>query len=145
MLYTLRRFVTLLLVPLALLIASVTMIASPPHAAAAPLDIRCSSTVTTGCIDCNGPASSSTVCKTTGEDPIGGRNGILFKVSVILSLVASLGAVIVIIIGGFQYITAAGDARKAGDARRMIIAAVIGLAVIAGAQTIIAFVLNAIK
>ncbi len=97
---------------------------------------------------CNGGGAAvngSAACKTTGEDPIGGRNGILYKVAAILSIIAAIGAVIVIIIAGLMYVTSAGDANKAGSARKAIIGAVIGLVVIGLANAFIAFVINIVK
>lgn len=90
-------------------------------------------------------AKSSPLCKTTGEDPIGGKNGILYKVSRILSMVAGIGAVIVLIIGGFMHVTAGGDSTKVSNARRAIIGALVGLAVIALAQVFIALVINLVE
>ena len=94
---------------------------------------------------CQQGGAGSAPCTTTGNDPISGRNGILYKVSRILALIAAVGAVIVIIIGGFFYITSGGDASKASNAKRAILGAVIGLVVIALSQAFIAFVINAVQ
>ncbi len=60
----------------------------------------------------------------------------------ILSLVGGAAAVIMIIVGGFRYVTSAGNPEGAKSARNTILYAVIGLIVIAVAQIIVQFVLN---
>ncbi len=51
-------------------------------------------------------------------------------------------AVIIILIGGFQWMTAGGDDEKIGGAKKMIYAGVAGLAVILAAYAIAAFVID---
>jgi hypothetical protein len=60
----------------------------------------------------------------------------------LLSFVIGVVAVIMIIIGGFKYITSAGDAGKVTSAKNTILYAVIGLVVVALAQVIVRFVLQ---
>lgn len=91
---------------------------------------------------CQGTGSSSPVCQTTGKDPITGKNGVLYKVNVVLALVAGVSAVVVFIIGGFLYVTAGGDAGKAKSARTAMISATVGLLVIGFAELFIALVIN---
>ena len=62
-------------------------------------------------------------------------------VNVILS-VLGIVAVIVIVIGGFTYITSAGDASKAMKARNTILYGIIGLIVALLAFAIVNFVLS---
>lgn len=59
----------------------------------------------------------------------------------ILSLVAGVAAVIMLIIGGFRFITSSGDASNVASARSTIIYALVGLVVVALAQFIVHFVL----
>jgi hypothetical protein len=94
---------------------------------------------------CQQGGAGTPACTASGNDPISGKNGILYKVSRILAVVAGIGAVIVIILGGFFYVTSGGDASKATNAKRAIIGAVIGLVVIAISQVFIAFVINAVQ
>lgn len=95
---------------------------------------------------CNDPkAKDSPACQADGSDPITGKSGILYKVNRILALVAAIAAVIMIIIGGFMYVTAAGDAGKAKTARTIIISAVVGLVVIAIAELFIALIINLVN
>jgi hypothetical protein len=89
-------------------------------------------------------ASDSAVCEPDGGDPITGPDGIIARVTNVLAVIAGILAVVIIIWGGFTYVTSAGDANKATNARNMIIYAAIGLVVIVLAQTLIIFILNSI-
>lgn len=58
----------------------------------------------------------------------------------ILALAAGVVAVVVIIVAGFQFVTSGGNAEQVTKARGKIIGAIIGLAIIALAWTIIRLV-----
>jgi hypothetical protein len=60
----------------------------------------------------------------------------------ILLLVAGVVAVIVIIIGGYQYVTAGGNADSAAHARSTILNALIGLVIVFAAYALVRFVLD---
>jgi beta-lactamase regulating signal transducer with metallopeptidase domain len=60
----------------------------------------------------------------------------------LLSIFGGAIAVIMIIVGGFRYITSGGNAESTKGARNTIVYAVIGLIIIAMAQIIVHFVLN---
>lgn len=60
----------------------------------------------------------------------------------ILSIVIGVIAVIMMIIGGFKYITSSGDSNNVNSAKNTILYAVIGLAVAALAQVISRFVVD---
>lgn len=64
--------------------------------------------------------------------------------SLINTFIGLLGivAVIIILIGGFQWMTAGGDEEKIGGAKKMIYAGVAGLAVILAAFAIATFVIE---
>jgi len=51
-------------------------------------------------------------------------------------------SIIMIMIGGFRYITSAGDSNSTSAAKNTILYAVIGLVVVAMAQVIARFVIN---
>jgi len=53
-------------------------------------------------------------------------------------------AVIIILLGGFKWMTAGGSEEKVGEAKKLIISGVIGLIIIMMAYAIAAFVVNAI-
>jgi len=61
----------------------------------------------------------------------------------LFSIVVGVIAVVMILIGGVKYITSQGDAGNVTGAKNTILYAVIGLIIVALAQTIVFFVLNA--
>jgi len=60
----------------------------------------------------------------------------------IFSWIAGIAAVIVVIVGGFKYITSAGDSNGVSSAKNTIMYALIGLIVVAFAQVIVKFVVK---
>lgn len=62
----------------------------------------------------------------------------------ILSVIIGAIAVVMIIIGGFRYVTSAGNAEGTKAARNTILYAIVGLVVVALAQIIVHFVLNTV-
>lgn len=60
----------------------------------------------------------------------------------ILSAIGGIAAVIMIVIGGFKYVTSSGDSQSVGNAKNTIIYSLVGLIVIAFAQVIVQFVLE---
>lgn len=60
----------------------------------------------------------------------------------IFSAIVGIVSVIMIIYGGFKYISSGGDSNKVGEAKNTIIYAVIGLVIVAFAQFIVQFVLG---
>lgn len=53
-------------------------------------------------------------------------------------------AVIIILFGGFKWMTAGGNDEKVGEAKKLIIAGIIGLAIILSAYAITTFVLSSL-
>lgn len=95
---------------------------------------------------CNqGGAGSSAVCHAPTANNISGPNGIIIKVSNIFAWVGGVGAVFVMMIGGFMYVTASGDSNKASSGRSTIIYAAVGLVVIVLGRAIIGFVVTKFK
>jgi Type IV secretion system pilin len=62
----------------------------------------------------------------------------------ILSWVIGVVAVIMIIVGGFKYITSGGDSGGVTSAKNTILYAIVGLVIVALAQVIVRFVLGSI-
>jgi cytochrome bd-type quinol oxidase subunit 2 len=85
------------------------------------------------------PANSS-ACKnkTTGPN----LTDILKKIINVLSLLVGAIAVIMIIVGGFRYVTSGGSDSATGAAKKTILYAIVGLVIVALAQVIVHFVLN---
>ena len=76
-----------------------------------------------------------------GVDPENAICVILNKVKMILAAIGLGLAVIFLIIGGIQYMTSQGDDEKAGKAKKIIINALIGIAIILAAT----FMLNVVE
>jgi len=64
------------------------------------------------------------------------------KIVNIFSIIVGAVAVIMIIYGGFRYITSGGSSERIGGAKNTLIYAIIGLVIVAVAQLIVHFVLN---
>lgn len=96
-------------------------------------------------VNCGGVARQSAVCQDkTRTNPVSGKHGLLLKIVRIVGIAAGVAAVIMIIIGGFQYLLSTGDATKAANARNTIIFAAVGLIVVVLAASILSFVINKI-
>jgi hypothetical protein len=79
---------------------------------------------------------------TDGGDGLGNSvNNIAKKVINIFSLIVGAVAVIMIIYGGFRYITSGGESNRVGSAKNTLIYALVGLIIVALAQVIVHFVL----
>jgi hypothetical protein len=96
-----------------------------------------------GGVDCSGQNADSAVCSSkTGQDPVSGRHGLLANVTNIIAFAAGAAAVILIIAGSIRYVTSGGDAGNVKKAKDTVFYALIGLAVIVLARTLILFVLK---
>lgn len=95
---------------------------------------------------CNGTNAASEGTDTGGcATPNNGRDtitNIASKVVNLFSLVVGAIAVIMIIYGGFRYITSGGDSNSVGSAKNTLIYALVGLIIVALAQFIVHFVLT---
>lgn len=102
---------------------------------------------------CQGNAETSPLCtqaKTQKTDPVAGANGVISKAANLIAIVAAIGAVIMIIIGAFEFVTAGGTGfksqvagaapTKVAKARSRIASGLIGLVVVALAWTIVRFI-----
>jgi len=68
-------------------------------------------------------------------------NTLLTNVVNLFSIVVGVVAVIMIIFGGFRYITSGGESSKVSGAKNSIIYAIVGLVIVALAQFIVHYVL----
>jgi hypothetical protein len=64
------------------------------------------------------------------------------KVVNLFSIIIGVIAIIMIIYGGFRYITSGGASERVGSAKNTLIYAIVGLIIVALAQVIVHFVLN---
>ena len=93
---------------------------------------------------CQVAGADSAACNSRDGDryQIIGANGVIARAANMIALVAGVAAVILIFIGAFQFITAAGDSGKITAARKTVMFAIVGLVVIALARTVIVFVVS---
>jgi hypothetical protein len=94
------------------------------------------------CAGANLDVNSSCDTGITGENATAAINDLIGDVINIFSLVVGVVAVIMIIIGGFKYITSGGDSSNVSSAKNTILYAIIGLIIVALSQTIVRFVLG---
>lgn len=91
-------------------------------------------------VDTAGTAPNQDTC---GEGGANDRvNNIIKTVINIFSLVVGVVSVIMIIIGGFKYITSGGESSNVTSAKNTILYAIIGLVVVALAQILVRFVFS---
>jgi hypothetical protein len=93
----------------------------------------------------NSAVATSATCQgrnNVNNDPISGNNGILIKATRIIATVTGIVAVIMLIIGGFRYVSSGGDASKVASAKNTIIYAIVGVAIAISAGAIVTFVLG---
>ena len=69
-------------------------------------------------------------------------NDLIKQIIEVLSVIIGVTAVIMIMVGGFKYITSAGDSNNISSAKNTILYALVGLVVVALAQLIVKFVLS---
>jgi len=89
-----------------------------------------------------GTCLSTTEASCDTEDPDEAINRIIETVINIFSLVVGVVSVIMIIIGGFRYITSGGESAGTQSAKNTILFAIVGLVVVALSQVIVRFVLG---
>lgn len=80
-------------------------------------------------------------CQTNAEATTSKVNTLVTQIINIFSVVVGIVAVIMIIIGGFRYITSGGDSGNVTGAKNTILYAIIGLVIVALSQFIVKFVL----
>jgi hypothetical protein len=103
----------------------------------------------TSCLDKNGDRrTDSAVCnevtaqETADQNPLIGPDGTITQAANLIALATAVIAVIVIIVAGLTMVLSSGDSGKVKSSRDAIIYAVVGLAVIALARSIVVFVVN---
>lgn len=92
---------------------------------------------------CQGEAAKSSLCNpTSNDDLVGGPENVFVKIARIIVWITGIASVLMIIIGGFAYVTSSGDPQRLKGAKDSILYAVIGLVIALSAQMIISFVLD---
>ncbi|MGC1176502.1 MAG: pilin [Candidatus Saccharimonadales bacterium] len=87
---------------------------------------------------------SATTCGTAGTTADTGLGGIASKIVNVFSVIVGIVAVLMIIYGGFRYITSGGDSGNVGNAKNTLIYAIVGLIIVALAQFLVHYVLNTV-
>lgn len=87
--------------------------------------------------------SAGESCAAVAQSSESGLNDLITNVVNIFSAVVGIVAVIMIIFGGFRYITSGGDSNNVSGAKNTILYAIVGLIIVALAQIIVRFVLGA--
>ncbi|MBC7707772.1 hypothetical protein H7Y63_00940 [Polaromonas sp.] len=91
-----------------------------------------------------GDAGSGSECTEAGGGTasVSGLYKLAANVVNIFSIIVGIIAVLMIIFGGFKYITSGGDSGNVSGAKNTLIYAIVGLIIVALAQFIVRFVLN---
>jgi cytochrome bd-type quinol oxidase subunit 2 len=128
-----------LLVPMA---APVMVYAQPAPPAAAPTgsgaDVQGS---LCGGVELSADSADAN-CNNVDATGTAKANSLIKNIINIFSLIVGVVAVIMIIFGGFRYITSGGNDSSVGSAKNTILYAVVGLVIVALAQIIVRFVLT---
>lgn len=90
-------------------------------------------------------AVSNIITNCTGSSVVSGDLGtVIQKIISIMTTVIIIGAVVMIIVGGFQYVFSQGDEKALGKAKNTILYAIVGIIVALLARIIVNFALTAI-
>lgn len=119
------------------LITVLGLISLPSIAFAADSNISDANTQDAVCEGIGLGNGGSGSCDSGGSTSV---NSIIHTVVSILSFVVGIAAIIVIIFGGFRYITSGGDSSKVSTAKSTITYALIGLLIAAFAQVLVRYV-----
>src|SRR3989344_826806 len=71
------------------------------------------------------------------------RTTIMLVINIIMGFLGII-AVIIILTGGFKWMTAGGNEEKVAESKKLIIAGIVGLAIIFGAYAIASFVISSL-
>ena len=106
-----------------------------------PVAVVSADNITSGICTGTKAATGGTSCTTSGTEE-NSLKALATKIINIFSIIVGIAAVIMIIYGGFRYITSGGDTGRVGNAKNTLIYAIIGLIIVALAQFIVNFVLQ---
>jgi hypothetical protein len=89
-----------------------------------------------------GSNADATTCANDNSVNDQGIKNLAKKVTNTFSIIVGAASVIMIIYGGFRYITSGGESSRVGAAKNSLLYAIVGLVIVALAQLIIHFVLS---
>ncbi len=124
---------------MALGMSAPALIPAAAHAASAT-DNNITNGLCTGANSAAGQGGSECAAGGNGNSDLKSLAG---KVVNLISLIVGIVAIIMIIYGGFRYITSGGDSGRVGNAKNTLIYAIIGLIIVALSQFIVHYVLTA--
>lgn len=118
----------------------------PAFASAAATDLFAANTINNAVCSGVNQASNNSTSTSCGSNGTGTGAPDITKIATkiinILSVIVGAIAVIMIIWGGFKYITSGGDTGNVSGAKNTLIFAIVGLIIVALAQFVVHFVLN---
>jgi hypothetical protein len=80
--------------------------------------------------------------QTQSSNEIFGPDGVLTKAAELVAVIVGVASVIMIIVGGFKYVTSSGDPNNVKSAKDTILFAIVGMLVAISTQAIVLFVLE---
>ena len=92
-------------------------------------------------------APNSATCKSRGtgiENPVTGANGTIMRVINIISVIGGVIAVLIMIVAGIRMAASQGDPKAISEAKKAIVAVLIGLAVLATARLIVSLIIKGV-
>ena len=98
--------------------------------------------ITTGLCAGTNTATGGTTTSCTNTSGNGSLQAIATKAVNIFSMIVGAIAVVMVIYGGFKYITSGGESGNVSSAKNTLIYAIVGLLIVALAQFIVHFVLS---
>jgi hypothetical protein len=87
-------------------------------------------------------ACESNDAQPTSGNAIYGPNGLLTRAASFIAVLVGITSIIMIIVGGFKYVTSSGDPGNIKSAKDTIMFAIVGILVAVTAQSIVVFVLR---
>ena len=128
---------------LPLMLAAPLALAPVGSASAADLPgTNCTSNVGALASGTNSALGGNGACNTVDQNGVSDLQTLAKKIVNFLSVIVGIVAVIMIIVGGFKYITSGGESSNVSGAKNTLIYAIVGLIIVALAQFIVRFVLS---
>lgn len=138
-----QKIKTLVLAAVLPFAVAMPLAVATPAIASAACKNNISSSISEGINATSDGTSSGSNCNSPGAQ--NDLNALATKVVNILSVIVGIIAVIMIIFGGFRYITSGGDSSNVSSAKNTLIYAIVGLVIVALAQFIVHFVLASVN
>ena len=125
-----------------LLVAMMGLSLGAPVMVPAAVGVASADIKTSLCSGVDAAADTNNCATATNSNSDQGIKDLAKKVTNWFSIIVGAIAIIMIIYGGFRYITSGGDSGKVGNAKNTLIYAIIGLIIVALAQLIVRFVIT---